>query len=104
MLKLTEKDFEKEVLKSKKPVVIDFSAEWCGSCKAVSRIISELAKDFEKEIKFCEVDAGKSSKFARKHNITALPTIIFMKQGKEVSRKNGFTSKVEFKKIIKKLI
>ncbi len=104
MLSLDEKNFEKEVLKENTPVVIDFHAEWCGSCKAVSRTIEELEEEFGKKIKFCEIDIGKKSEFAGKYNITSLPTILFMKQGKEVARKNGSTTKPEFKELIQKIM
>lgn len=105
MLKLNEANFKKEVMEEEKPVVIDFYAEWCGPCKAISKVISELSKEgLGKKVKFCGVDIAKQNSFAQKHNITSLPTIVFIKKGKEIARRNGMTTKVEFKQLIKKVL
>ena len=100
MLTINEKEYEKEVLKSN-AAVVDFSAEWCGSCKAVSKIIKEVALEFP-AIRFYEMDISKNMDFARKKGISSLPTVVFMKKGKELTRKNGTTNKIEFKEMIQK--
>ena len=95
-------EIEKE-MKSENPIVIDFSAEWCGSCKAVSRVINELSEEY-KDIKFLKVDIAKDASYTQKYNITSLPTILFIKQGKEIARRNGNTSKFEFKQMIQQML
>ena len=104
MISLDEQNFEHEVLHENKPVVIDFYAEWCGSCKAVSKVIADLEGDLSNAIKFCELDLGKVNSFMSKYNITSLPTILLMKDGKEVARRNGMTTKADFKQLLQKIV
>lgn len=104
MISLNEQNFESEVLHGDKPVVIDFHAEWCGSCKAVSKVIADLEEDLSNAIKFCELDLGKMNSFMSRYNITSLPTILFMREGKEVARRNGMTTKADFKQLLQKII
>ena len=104
MISLNEQNFEQEVLHENKPVVIDFYAEWCGSCKAVSKVIADLEGDLSNAIKFCELDLGKVNSFMSKYNITSLPTILLMKDGKEVARRNGMTTKADFKQLLQKIV
>ncbi|MBS3082825.1 thioredoxin fold domain-containing protein [Candidatus Pacearchaeota archaeon] len=92
------------MLHENKPVVIDFYAEWCGSCKAVSKVIADLEGDLSSAIKFCELDLGKVNSFMSKYNITSLPTILLMKDGKEVARRNGMTTKADFKQLLQKIV
>ncbi len=105
MISLNEQNFEVEVLRENKPVVIDFHAEWCGSCKAVSKVIADLEQDeLSSAIKFCELDLGKMNSFMSRYNITSLPTILLIKDGKEVARRNGMTTKADFKQLLQKII
>lgn len=105
MLAIDKKNFEKEVLKEEKPVVIDFYAEWCGPCKIVSKVISELLEEgFADKVKFCIVDITKQNEFAKQYNVTSLPTLVFLKKGKEVARRKGMTTKMEFKQLIKNIL
>lgn len=100
---ITKENFEEEVLKEEKPVILDFHAEWCGSCKSVSRILLELSKNYE-NVKFCEIDVGKNNEFIQKYGISSLPTILFIKNGVEIARKSGSLTKPEFDNMIKKLL
>jgi len=105
MISLNEQNFEAEVLRENRPVVIDFHAEWCGSCKAVSKVISDLEdSDLSNAVKFCELDLGKMNSFMSKYNITSLPTILLLKDGKEVARRNGMTTKADFKHLLQKIL
>ena len=105
MISLNEQNFEAEVLRENRPVVIDFHAEWCGSCRAVSKVIADIEdSDLSSTIKFCELDLGKMNSFMSKYNITSLPTVLLLQNGKEVARRNGMTTKADFKQLLRKLI
>jgi len=93
-LKITSENFEKEVLNSDKPVVVDFYADWCGPCKMMAPVIDKLADENE-NIKVCKVNVDDNQDLAVKYGIMSIPTIIIFKN-KEVSKKFvGVTSKQE---------
>ncbi|HIH65958.1 MAG TPA: hypothetical protein HA282_01945, partial [Nanoarchaeota archaeon] len=71
---------------------------------AVSKVIADLEGDLSSAIKFCELDLGKVNSFMSKYNITSLPTILLMKDGKEVARRNGMTTKADFKQLLQKIV
>jgi thioredoxin 1 len=75
------------------PMVVDFFAEWCGPCKMLSPILESLAPEFEGKLEIVKVDIDESTELAQQYGITSVPTIIFMKEGKEVDRMVGFQSK-----------
>lgn len=89
----TDSDFEKEVLKSDIPVVVDFFAEWCGPCKAMAPIIDELAKSYDGKVKIGKIDVDASPDSAQKYGIMSIPTMVFFKDGKEVDRVSGAMTK-----------
>ncbi len=90
---VTEKNFGSEVLKSKKPVLVDFYADWCGPCRMLAPIIAEIAKEKAERLKVCKVDSDKSKELANKYNIRSIPTLILFKEGKEVARSIGYRDK-----------
>lgn len=95
---LDEKSFDEFV--SKGNAVIDFWAEWCGPCKMFKPIFEETAGEFEGKVKFGKVDVDKERDLATKFDIMSIPTMIFMKDGKDVERVSGVLSKEDFKKKI----
>lgn len=105
VLILTDKNFDKEVLKSKNPVLVDFWAPWCGPCKMMAPIIEELAKDFDgKAIKIGKLNVDENSNVSAKYSIMSIPTVVFFKEGKPMEQMVGVQSKDAFKKIINKLL
>jgi len=90
---VTKKNFDSEVLKSKKPVLVDFYADWCGPCRMLAPIIAEIAKEKAERLKVCKVDSDKSKELAGKYNIRSIPTLILFKGGKEVARSIGYRDK-----------
>jgi thioredoxin 1 len=78
---LNDKQFETEVLKSSKPVIVDFWAEWCGPCKMYSPIIEEVAKEFENKVKLVKVNVDENEALAAKYNISSIPTTILVENG-----------------------
>lgn len=92
VLKITNKNFEEEVLNSDKPVIIDFYADWCGPCKMMSPIIDSIAEE-NQELKVGKVNVDEAQELAIKYNIMSIPTIIIFKNGNEYKKIVGVTSK-----------
>ena len=92
VLKITNKNFEEEVLNSDKPVIIDFYADWCGPCKMMSPIIDSIAEESQ-ELKVGKVNVDEAQELAIKYNIMSIPTIIIFKNGNEYKKIVGVTSK-----------
>lgn len=103
VLLVSDETFEKEVLNSEKPVLIDFYASWCTPCKKLSPIIEEFAKEHD-EIKVVKINVDKEEITITKYNIYAMPTLIFIKNGKEVDRSLGLVDKTTIENMIKKNI
>lgn len=99
---LNAKNFKKEVLDSKGPVMVDFFASWCGPCKMMSPIVDELAKEMEKEIKIFKVNIEDEESLASDYGVMSIPTFLFFKNGKVVDQASGGMSKDALMKIIKK--
>ena len=77
----TEDSFPQHVLKAKRPVVVDFWAEWCGPCKTLGAVIEEIAKDFDGKVDVVKVNVDQASGLAEQYGIRGIPTLIFFKDG-----------------------
>ncbi len=97
-------DFIEEAAKCPMPRVAVFVAKWSGNCHMIEPIIGRLAKRFEGQIKFCNVDVDKAKEIARGYSITELPTVLFLANDKLQSRINGIASECEITKKIESLI
>ncbi len=102
---LNEQNFEKEVLESKVPVLVDFWAEWCAPCRMLSPIIDSLAGKYSKEkIKIYKLNVDENPAIAAKYSIMAIPTIIIFKDGKVVERVTGIRPEKDFIDMIERVI
>lgn len=90
---LDEKNFDKEVLHSDLPVLVDFWAVWCGPCKVLSPLVAELAKEYEGKLKVGKVNVDENNALAMKYNVMSIPTLKFFKNGKLVSELIGAAPK-----------
>lgn len=101
VLSLNEKNFEEEVLKSEKPVLVDFWASWCGPCRMMSPVIDEIAEEMGETVKVCKINIDEEKNLAVKYNVMSIPTFIVLKNGKEVGRTIGVQDKSEITKMLK---
>lgn len=102
-ISLTSENFEKEVLKSNKPVIVDFFATWCGPCKMLLPVIAEIAEKYKEKVKVCKVNVDEEQELAIKYDIVSIPTLIFVKEGKIINSSIGFISKSELESKISEL-
>lgn len=94
-IKLSTENFEKEVLKTEKPVLVDFYADWCGPCNAMEPVIEELAKELEEKVKVGKINVDENPDIAVEYNVMSIPTLIVFKNGKEEKRLVGLRNKEE---------
>ena len=92
-LKITSENFEREVLQSDKPVLIDFWASWCGPCRMLSPTISEIAEDLKDKVKVGKVNVDEEEELAAMFRVSSIPLLVVMKDGKVVSSAVGVRPK-----------
>ena len=93
ILNVEDKDFKEKVLEAKKPVLCDFWAEWCGPCKQISPILSELAEDYKEKILIAKVNIDENPEVPSNYGVMSIPTLILFKNGKLVSTQIGLLEK-----------
>lgn len=101
VLKLTSENFDNEVKKADKTVLVDFYADWCGPCKMMSPIIDEIAEELGDNIKVGKVDSDENIELAEEFGIMSIPTILVFKNGQVVKTFNGVTAKSEILEALK---
>ncbi len=90
---ITTSSFEAEVKKSALPVLVDFWATWCGPCKMMGPIVSELSEELAGKVKVCKVEVDENSEIAERFGVMSVPCFILFKNGNEVARSVGGQSK-----------
>lgn len=101
VLKITEENFEDEVMKEEKPVIVDFYAEWCGPCKMMSPIIDGISEELGDSVKVGKVNTDENMNLAKQFNIMSIPTIMVFKNGNVAKTFIGVTSKDEILSAVK---
>jgi len=102
-LEITDAGFE-DLLKSDKPIVIDFWAEWCGPCRMVGPIVEELANEYEGKVTIGKVDVDNNDDITSKYGIRNIPTILFIKNGEVVDKQVGAAQKSVLVEKIEKML
>jgi thioredoxin 1 len=99
---INDSSFEKEVLQSEKPVLVDFWAEWCAPCRMLGPTIDAIAEQFGETAAVVKVNVDDNSATAQRYGIKGIPTLILFSAGKEVERVVGATSKESISRMIEK--
>jgi len=103
-LEITDSNFEETVLKSDKPVLVDFWAAWCGPCRMVGPIIDELSQEYEGKAVVGKVDIDSNQQYAAQFGVRNIPTVLVFKDGELVDRKVGVSSKNDYAQALDSLI
>ncbi len=90
---ITDTSFDADVLKSDRPVLVDFWAEWCGPCKSIAPILEEVAKEYEGKIQITKMDVDSNQQIPSKFGVRGIPTLILFKNGVAAAQKVGAMAK-----------
>ena len=100
-LNITKTNFEREVLRSDKPVLIDFWASWCGPCRMLAPVISEIAEEKAGEVKVCKVNVDEEAELASIFNVSSIPMLVVVKDGRVVNASVGVRPKDQILAMLK---
>ena len=90
---INEDIFQAEVLDSAEPVLVDFSAEWCGPCKMLDPIVEQLSQEWQGKVKFVKVDADQNPNIVMQYSVMGIPTLLLFKGGEIKERVTGYQPK-----------
>lgn len=100
---ITDDQFEEKVLKSDKPVMVDFYADWCGPCKLAAPILDELSETEKDAVTIVKMNVDENQETPRKFGVMSIPTIIMYKNGEEVDRLVGFSGRAGYENMIEEV-
>jgi len=104
LLEVTDENFDKEIINSNLPAMVDFWAEWCGPCKMVGPVVKELAEEYKGRIRIAKMDVDKSRETPAKFGIRSIPTLILFKEGEVAQTIVGAHPKSYIDEELKKLL
>ena|ERR1700730_3909289 len=100
IVEVTDANFDSDVLKSDKPVLIDFWAAWCGPCRAIAPIVEELAGEYQGKVKVVKMDVDRNAATPMRYKVTGIPTLLVFKNGQVVEQLVGYRSKDDIQKAL----
>ena len=100
-IKLTDQNFEQEVLRADLPVLVDFWASWCGPCQMLAPVIAEIAEEYAGKVKVGKVNVDEQPNLANRYGIASIPTVMLFKNGEVVSTSLGYRPKDELETMLK---
>jgi thioredoxin 1 len=89
-----------QIINSEKPVLVDFSAEWCGPCKALAPTLKQLATEMGDRIRIIKIDIDKNQALQRKYNVASVPTMMIFKNGKQLWRQSGVLTLAQLRQVV----
>ena len=104
VVQFTEANFEQEVLKSERPVLVDFWAPWCGPCRAVGPVVADLAEAYKDRVKVGKINIDDNPKTATTYGVMSIPTLILFKKGDIMDKLIGLSPKERLEGLIKKAL
>jgi thioredoxin 1 len=102
LIHLTDTNFDEEVLKSEKPVLVDFWAPWCGPCRAIGPVVEELAAAYADRVKVAKINIDENPKTATVYGVMSIPTLVLFKGGSIMEKLVGLVPKNRLEDLIKK--
>ena len=104
LIHVSDDTFESEIIKSDKPVLVDFWAPWCGPCKAIAPLLEELAEEYKDRLKVAKLNVDDNPGTATNHGVRNIPTLIAFKDGKAVDRLIGLVPKARLAEFVQKCL
>jgi thioredoxin 1 len=101
---VTDATFETNVISSKLPVLVDFWAPWCGPCKMIAPVLEKLATEYQSKVKIAKVNVDDSPETATSYGVSAIPTLLLIKDGQVKEQLVGFQSEPQLRKLLDSVI
>ena len=100
-IKLTDQNFEQEVLRADMPVLVDFWASWCGPCRMLAPVIAEIAEEYAGKVKVGKVNVDEQPNLANRYGIASIPTVMLFKNGEVINTSLGYRPKNDLETMLK---